>query len=49
MGEEVGKIYKNTNVGIYGVVNNLNAIDLDLSKEMEIATREEIKLGKATL
>ena len=48
-GETIGTIYKNTNVGIYGVVNNLSAIDLDLSKEMDTATRNEIMLGKAKL
>lgn len=48
-GDTIGTIYKNTNVGIYGVVNNLSAVKMDLSKEMELATREEIKLGKATL
>ena len=48
-GEIIGTIYKNTNVGIYGIVNNLSAINLDLSKEMEVASRNEINLGKATL
>ena len=48
-GETIGTIYKNTNVGIYGVVNNLSAIDLDLSKEMDTATRNEIMFGKAKL
>ena len=48
-GNNIGIINKNTNVGIYGIINNLNSIDLDLSKEMEFALREEIKLGKAIL
>lgn len=42
-------IYKNTNVGIYGVINNISAINLNLSQEMEVATRNEISLGKAYL
>lgn len=45
----IGNIYKNSNLGIYGTVNNLSAINLDLSKEMEVARREEITLGKATI
>ncbi len=48
-GKTIGTIYKNTNVGIYGVINNLSTINLDLSKELEVATRNEISLGKATL
>ena len=48
-GETIGTIYQNTNVGIYGIVNNLSAINLDLSKEMEVASRNEINLGKAIL
>ena len=49
IGESIGTIYKNTNVGIYGVVNNISAINMDLSKEMETATRNEITQGKATI
>ena len=45
----IGKIYKNTNLGIYGVVENTSAIKLDKSNEMEVATRNEIKLGQATI
>ena len=43
----IGTIYKNTNLGIYGTVNNLSAIKLDLSKEMKVARRSEISLGDA--
>lgn len=45
----IGKIYKNTNFGIYGIVNNLSALQIDTTKEMEVALREEIQLGKATI
>lgn len=48
-GKLIGTIYKNTNVGVYGIVNNLSAIDLDLSKEMKVAKRNEITLGKAKI
>lgn len=48
-GEIIGSIYKNSNLGIYGTVNNLSAIKTDLAKEMEVATRNEITLGDATI
>ena len=34
-------------MGIYGTVNNLSAIKMDLSKEMEVAKKDEISLGDA--
>lgn len=45
----IGIIYKNTNLGIYGTVNNLSAINIDLSKEMKVAKRDEIHLGEARI
>ena len=36
-------------MGIYGIINNLNAINLDLSKEMKVASRKEISLGNASI
>ncbi len=45
--QNIGEIYKNTNFGIYGIVNNINSLNVDLSKEVEVAYREEIKEGKA--
>ena len=48
-GQNIGTIYKNTKFGIYGQVNNLSSLNLDSSKEMEVALREEIKTGKATI
>ena len=45
----IGTIYKNSNLGIYGAVNNLSAIDLNMSKELEVARRSEINLGEATI
>ena len=47
--EKLGTISKNTRFGIYGVVNNLSRLNIDKSKEMEVATRNEIKKGKATI
>ena len=47
--EKIGTINKNTRFGIYGTVNNLYSLNLDNSKEVEVATRDEIKKGKATI
>ena len=47
--ENIGTISKNTKFGIYGKVSNLSSLNIDTSKEMEIALRDEIKLGKATI
>ena len=45
----IGKIFKNTQFGIYGRVDNLSSLNIDTSKEMEVGLREEIKEGKATI
>lgn len=45
----IGTIYKNTKFGIYGIVDNLSSLNIDTSKEMELALRDEIKTGKATI
>lgn len=47
--KNIGIIYKNTKFGIYGKVENLSSINIDKSKEMELALRDEIKTGKATI
>lgn len=47
--KNIGTISKNTNFGIYGQVDNLYALNIDTSKEMEVALREEIQTGKATI
>ena len=48
-GKEIGEIYKNTKFGVYGKVEDLSALNIDTSKEMEIAMRDEIQLGEATI
>ncbi len=45
----IGTISKNTKFGIYGNLQNLSAINIDYSKEMDVALREEIKTGKAKI
>ncbi|MCI8443916.1 MAG: SpoIVB peptidase [Clostridia bacterium] len=47
--KEIGTIQKNSKFGIYGTVDNLASLNLDTSKEMEVALREEIQIGKATI
>ena len=45
----IGNIYKNSNLGIYGIIDNFSSLNIDFNKEMEIARRDEIQKGKATL
>lgn len=47
--KNIGKIYKNTQFGIYGTVENLSSLNIDVTKEMDVAMRDEIQLGKATI
>lgn len=47
--QTIGEISKNTGFGIYGKVDNISSLDIDASKEMEVALRDEIKLGKAKI
>lgn len=47
--KNIGEIYKNTKFGIYGKVDNISTLNIDNSKEMELASRDEIKTGKATI
>ena len=45
----IGTIGKNTRFGIYGKVDNLASLNIDTSKEAEVALREEIQIGKAKI
>lgn len=47
--KNIGSISKNTKYGIYGSVQNVSALNIDTSKEIEVALRKEIKVGKATI
>lgn len=47
--KNIGTIYKNTKFGIYGKVENLSSLNIDKSKEMEVALRDEIQTGKAQI
>ncbi len=48
-GITIGKVYKNTEFGVFGKVTNESSLDIDLSKAVEVATRDQIKLGKAQI
>ena len=45
----VGKISKNTGFGVFGTLNNMDALNVDTSGAMDIALRNEIKTGKASI
>ena len=47
--KNIGNISKNSKFGIYGKVDNLSSLNIDTSKEMDVALRDEINLGKATI
>lgn len=48
-GITLGKIYKNTSFGVYGNISNVGILNLNNSKEIEVANRSEIKTGKAEI
>lgn len=47
-GNKIGDISKNTNLGVYGRVTNKNYLSME-QQEMEVATRSQIKEGKAQI
>lgn len=46
--KKIGIISKNTNYGIFGKIQDKNSLKIT-EKEMEVLTRDEIKLGKAQI
>ena len=48
-GTTVGKIYKNTNFGVFGLITNKISLKESNYNEVEVAARSEIKEGKATI
>lgn len=46
---QIGEITKNTNFGIYGTITDKSKLNLSNKNEVEVASRNEIKTGKATL
>lgn len=47
--QKIGTIYKNSNLGIYGIIDDITMTQIDFSKTMEVALRDEIQLGEATI
>lgn len=48
-GTTIGEINKNTLFGIYGKINNLVGLNINANKVYEVATRNEIKTGEASI
>ena len=48
-GITLGNIYKNTNFGVYGFITNKSRVQNSEYNEVEVAARNEIELGKATI
>lgn len=47
--KKIGKIYSNTEFGIYGETTNTSKLNISELEEIEVASRNEIELGKATV
>lgn len=48
-GEEIGIVEKNTDIGVYGYATNRDYLDRIVLDEVEVASRNEIKIGEATI
>lgn len=46
---KIGEIYSNTHFGIYGKANNKKTLNLSSAQEIEVASRDKIKIGKASV
>ena len=47
--EEIGKIYSNTEYGVYGVTTNKSKLNIRNEQEVDVISRNEIKTGKASI
>lgn len=45
----IGTIYSNTEYGVYGTYNKDNSLNINPNNVVEVATRKEIKTGKASI
>lgn len=48
-GINIGNVYKNTKFGVYGNISNKTRLELNTAKEIEVALRNETKVGKAEI
>lgn len=46
---KIGIINKNTPFGVYGKLTNINSLNIDRNQKVEVALRDEIKTGKASI
>lgn len=47
--KKIGNIYSNTDYGVYGFTTDKNELNIENMQEVEVASRNEIKLGKASI
>ena len=45
----IGDVTKNTQFGVYGKLENLTALNIDASKTLNVALRQEIEIGDAKI
>lgn len=45
--QTIGNVTKNSKFGVYGILNNLTSLNIDVSKKYKVALRDEIKEGEA--
>ena len=48
-GTKIGEIYNNTDFGVYGATTNATGLDISNIEEVEVASRNEIEIGKASV
>ena len=47
--KSIGEIYKNSEFGIFGKVDEIYNLKIDESNKIEIVSREDVKIGRATI
>lgn len=47
--QTIGEVNKNTDFGVYGNLENLTSLNIDVSKAIKVASRDEIKIGEAKI
>lgn len=47
--KSIGNVVKNTQFGVFGILNNLTSLNIDNSKTMKVVSRDEIELGNAKI
>jgi len=45
----IGNIYKNTEYGIYGIIKNPSNLEIQYAKKINVALRQEIMIGEASI